>query len=97
MPPTQRPDRWLDPDHEGPGEHDAHLIEDDRASVDLCPCPACGCTVNAHARDCHRCGHDFGCEAWQAQGKPRHRLWVWVAIATLAGMFYLLVTYGTVL
>ena len=96
MPPTQQQDGWFDPDPEGPGEHDQHLFDDEQASIDLCPCPACGRAVNAHARDCHRCGAEFRCEAWQTQSKPKHRLWLWISLVMLVGMFYLLVTYGTI-
>jgi len=96
MPPTHSSNHGFDPDREGPGEHDIHLLFDENDSVDLVPCPCCGRAVNAHARDCHRCGEAFGCEAWQAQGKPRHKLWLWVAIGLLAMMLFMLVSYGTI-
>ncbi len=77
-------------DDEGPGEHDAHLL--DRPGVednDYVPCPNCGDEILAYADRCHHCGTELAGEAWTVE--PRHtRAW-WLAVAVAALMAFVIV------
>lgn len=52
--------------NEGPGEHDAHLMDDDQTETVVCP--RCGKHVWAYSQRCHHCGVHFRGEAWQFDG-----------------------------
>ena len=92
MPRTDFEDDDFDDDtDEGPGEHDAHLLddEDDAAADerDVVACPACGKYILATAERCHRCGEYFGREAWLVKRSAKHGLWVVAVILVLIAMF----------
>ncbi len=81
-------------DDEGPGEHDAHLLDHDLGENDTVACASCGRTVLAFAERCPHCGHDYRSEAWCEPGADgKSRLWLWVA-AGLAAVLVLLVIGG---
>lgn len=79
-----------DRDPDGPGEHDAHLLDD--SETDIVPCPRCGKGVLAEAERCHRCGAEFRQEAWlAAEGAGlKAAVWALAAILVLAAMVYVL-------
>ena len=54
-----------EPVNEGPGEHDAHLMDDDPS--EQVPCARCGESIWAYAQRCPACGVYFSGEAWQFQ------------------------------
>lgn len=87
-------------DPEGPGEHDAHLLDDDDdGDEDESPCPACGRMVWAQAQQCPHCGEWFAGEAWERQaagGKPRPTLWWWVAAVLVVVLLWRLITFGRI-
>ena len=89
-----------DPHFEGPGEHDAHLLDDD--GDDTTSCPSCGCQVWAFAESCPQCGVIFRGEAWEKKiaGEPdrgqgwsrsrfRGRLYWCGAVLLLLALIYL--------
>ncbi|MDX1682076.1 MAG: hypothetical protein R3336_03050 [Phycisphaeraceae bacterium] len=57
----------LDPEVEGPGEHDAHLADDDSEEQEMVDCPKCRESIWAMATDCPYCGEMFEGEAWQQE------------------------------
>lgn len=60
---------------EGPGEHDAHLMDEE--SENTLTCPSCGKEVWAEADQCPECGNWFANEVWSnAEGQ----LPAWVVI-----------------
>jgi len=74
-------------DEEGPGEHDAHLIDHDEGENDTTPCPRCGTELLAFADRCHRCGAAFEQEAWLAHGEGRWpRLSVVAVVLVIAAL-----------
>lgn len=75
-------------DDEGPGEHDAHLLDDD--ANDTVPCPRCGRQILAWADRCHRCGEYLGTEAWRAQRPARRAIWVVAAGLVVLAMLWVL-------
>lgn len=79
-----------DADDEGPGEHDAELLDEDEASElteqDLARCPHCRKAVSAHATECHRCGASFGKEAWLVDHPARAGLWLLAVILLLMAL-----------
>lgn len=83
---------------EGPGEHDAHLMDD--GGDDTAACPKCGGEVWAHAHRCDHCGVHFTGEAWHGEiagGEPS-RSWVWwAAVAVLIAFLIGLLTWGDIL
>lgn len=70
---------------EGPGEHDAHLLDDDLGQT--VPCPRCGGQVWEYAQRCPHCGVHFTGEAWEFEvnkgEKPRRRRLLWILAAIL--------------
>lgn len=74
---------------EGPGEHDAHLLDDDEPS--LVVCVSCAAMISAHAVRCHHCGANFVGEAWQQQlaGEGAPRVW-WRYVAGLLAIIFIL-------
>ena len=81
-------------DPEGPGEHDAHLLDDDEP--DLAPCAACGRTLQALATRCPWCGVAFEGQAWEGRvagggGGAAARSGVVIAAVVVAA---LLATWG---
>ena len=79
---------------EGPGEHDAHLMDDDE--TETVPCPRCGKYVWAYAQQCHHCHVHFSSEAWQfdtANGPSGSARWFWsVVIVLLVVVALLMIT-----
>lgn len=66
---------------EGPGEHDAHLMDDDLDET--VPCARCGQDIWAYAQRCPECGVHFSGEAWQfhpAGESPARRSHWWYAL-----------------
>ena len=77
-------------DEEGPGEHDAHLLDRDEGENDTTPCPYCGTELLAFADRCYHCGAMFNKEAWLVHGEGRWpRLWV-IAAVIAVGAFVLM-------
>jgi hypothetical protein len=72
---------------DGPGEHDARLLDDDPAETT--PCPRCGKYLWAYTQQCHHCGEHFPGEAWQSaptgKAKVPVGMW-WPTIAVLVVM-----------
>ena len=71
---------------EGPGEHDAHLLDDDLEQT--VPCARCGAHVWSHTQRCPQCGVHFSGEAWQFEyrdGGRKHTSsrWWWLIVALL--------------
>lgn len=72
---------------EGPGEFDAHLMNEDEP--EMVRCVSCGRMLFARADRCHHCGVHFAGEAWQQQiaGEAGPRAWwrsvAWVLIIVL--------------
>lgn len=84
------PRAYFDED-EGPGEHDAHLLDDGPlAENDVVPCPACGKSILAAADRCYRCGEHFGREAWLVERSSKRALWVVAAALVIAAMLWFL-------
>jgi len=83
-------------DPEGPGEHDAHLLDD--ADEGTVPCPECGEPVWAEAEKCPHCGtwisHDVAGQVRPAGGRAVKPWWWWVAIIVLLAAFFWLVNVG---
>ena len=82
---------------EGPGEHDAHLMDDDPQQT--VPCARCGEHVWAYAQRCPNCGVHYSGEAWQFRyddgGAPRGsatRWWWWLAAALAAAALLIIAT-----
>ncbi len=78
---------------EGPGEHDAHLVDDEDAydddgEAELVPCPACGKMVLATAERCHRCGEHFAREAWLVQPSRQQAVWGVAAVLVIVAMLW---------
>lgn len=85
---------------EGPGEHDAHLMDDDPS--DTVACAHCGEEIWSYAQRCPQCGTHFRGEAWQFEHRPRGHggsgtfeasgstggmnLWSWIAIAVVVAL-----------
>lgn len=70
---------------EGPGEHDAHLMDDDPSET--VACAKCGRHIWAHAQQCQHCGIHFSGEAWQFDRQADGRgLWPWVVAALVIAM-----------
>ena len=74
---------------EGPGEHDAHLMDDNPDQ--MVACARCGDPVWAYAQRCPKCGIHYSGEAWQFRyddesGRPRLAVgrWWWLAAALAA-------------
>lgn len=85
----------LDLDPEGPGEHDAHLLDDD-GEPDLVTCPECGAAVSAYTEICHKCGYAFPSgEAWKNEGVPgRQNPWTPRIVFVCVGGLILLLLIG---
>ena len=84
-------DSWDDqPIDEGPGEHDAHLMDDDLSETT--PCARCGKDIWVYAQRCNHCGVHFSGEAWQfappgeAKAPASGRWWRWVAALAAAAL-----------
>jgi predicted amidophosphoribosyltransferase len=83
-----------DPINEGPGEHDAHLMDDDLSET--VTCPRCGDDIWAYSQQCEQCGLHFQGEAWQFDAatnsaSPTGRAWqVVVVMIILALLSWLL-------
>ena len=78
---------------EGPGEHDAHLMDDD--PTDTVACPRCGKHVWSYSQRCHHCGTHYSGEAWQFDGGDvpgRRTGWRWLIVIVLAALLLLLFT-----
>lgn len=76
-------------DVEGPGEHDAHLLDHDEGENDTTPCPECGAELLAFADCCYACGAQFEQEAWLVHGEGRWpRLGIAGAVAAIAGLLW---------
>ncbi len=80
---------------EGPGEHDAHLMDDDLEET--VPCAHCGREVWAYAQRCPQCGTHFSGEAWQFQyqdgGRQKSgRSWRWLVVVLLLVLAMLFIT-----
>ena len=65
---------------EGPGEHDAHLMDDDE--TETVDCPRCGQAIWAYTQRCDYCGVNFSGEAWQFEiaDEDRRPLLFWPAV-----------------
>ena len=82
---------------EGPGEHDAHLMDDDPGET--VPCARCGKPVWTYAQRCQHCGVHFAGEAWQfkpAGEAIRHprRLLLWLIIGLCVLAMLMIVVFG---
>jgi uncharacterized protein (DUF983 family) len=82
------PRAYFDED-EGPGEHDAHLL-DDHDGNDMSPCPRCGRAILAWADRCHHCGEHLGREAWLAERPGRRGVWLIAAGLVIFAMLWFL-------
>lgn len=75
--------------HEGPGEHDTHLMDDDPAET--VACAKCGKQIWAYAQQCRHCGVHFSGEAWQfdrqtGTGERGSGWWGWVVAALILAL-----------
>jgi len=80
---------------EGPGEHDAHLMDEDEP--DTVKCVSCRRWISAHTEQCPHCGVYFAGEAWQQQiaGEAAPRAWWrWAAIVALIAFVVWILSYG---
>ena len=80
---------------EGPGEHDAHLMNEDES--DTVKCVSCGRPIWAEAEQCPKCGVYFAGEAWQQQvaGESAPRVWWrWAAVVALIAFVVWVFSYG---
>lgn len=83
-----------DPIDEGPGKHDAHLMDDDLSETVICP--RCGEHIWAYSQRCEHCGVHFQGEAWQYDAAsdpstPTGRIWpIIVALVIIAMLFWLI-------
>ena len=71
---------------EGPGEHDAHLMDDDLEQT--VPCARCGEHVWSYTQRCPHCGVHYSGEAWQFElhdGRKQHTSsrWCWLIVVLL--------------
>ncbi|HEX9832276.1 MAG TPA: hypothetical protein VGA66_04160 [Mycobacterium sp.] len=84
---------------EGPGDHDAHLMDDDPSET--VACAKCGKQIWAYAQRCHHCGVHFSGEAWQfdrqtGAGDGSSGWWPWVVAALILALLgWLLPRIGT--
>ncbi len=78
-------------DPDGPGEHDAHLMDDDPTQT--VQCPKCGKHIWAYAQQCDHCGVHFQGEAWQFDAAtdsstPSGRLWTIIVVLIILALLW---------
>ena len=78
--------------NEGPGDHDAHLMDDD--TEETVACPRCGEHVWAYAQRCDYCGVHYSGEAWQFDsdgGTTDSNPWFWPVVVAMLVLAILII------
>lgn len=69
----------------GPGEHDAHLMDDDQPFRTI-PCTQCGRPVWDEAERCNHCGHLFPNQAFNDPSRTRSMAWTILVVVLIVLM-----------